>query len=297
MYNKLPAPPAGTSLEGKIVIVTGGNSGIGFDCARQIVQLQVSRLIITSRDKKRGEEAASKLRAGTRGKGIVEMWLLDMCSPDSVQQFARKVECECPRLDIAILNAGLSKTHFDIIEGTGYEECFQVNYLSTMLLVIPLLPVPKHRSTPGEPARLTLISSGTVYLSKFLGNPPSSLLKAFRDPSTAPQTDMPVYSTSKIYGIMFIDRLAQHISPNDVIINLADPGGTKGTEFGRDLPRIAQVIGLPVINLIARSVIDAAHAYLDAALVKGKESHGCFIMDAEIRPQVSPDSSDNMHSA
>jgi NAD(P)-dependent dehydrogenase (short-subunit alcohol dehydrogenase family) len=84
-----------------------------------------------------------------------------MESYDSIQAFARRADAELSSLDIAILNAGMQAADFNIIPSTGHEKLIQVNYLSTMLLGILLLPLLKANSPLG-PGRLTIINSGTA---------------------------------------------------------------------------------------------------------------------------------------
>ena len=67
-------------------------------------------------------------------------------------------------------------------------------------------------------------------------------------------------------------------------MNLVESGMTKGTGLNRDVLRVIALLATPMVAGISRSVRDGASTYLDAVLVKGKESHGCFIMDWEIRP-------------
>ena len=71
---------------------------------------------------------------------------------------------------------------------------------------------------------------------------------------------------------------------NDVIVNLVNPGLVKGTELSRDVSRIlgALVTGFKAITTRATDV--GASTYLDATVVKGKESHGSFIMSWQIAP-------------
>lgn len=281
-HNKIAAPPSGTTLYGKVAVITGANTGIGFECARQLLSLKLSHLIITSRDQQRGDEAVQKLRA-EHPAATVEAWVLDMCTYDSVQAFVKRADTQLSRLDIAILNAGRSRLKFNLIRDTGHEENVQVNYLSTMLLTILLLPVMKVRASPGRPGRISIVSSGTVLSSTFPNRSCVPVLLSFDDPKTCP-SGLEAYTTSKLLGHMFVYMLVEHVSPDDVIVNLVDPGGTKGTGLGRDLPKAVQAVALPIAGWISRTVEDAAHTYLNAAISRGKESHGCFIMDAEIRP-------------
>ncbi|KAE8441444.1 hypothetical protein EG329_004937 [Mollisiaceae sp. DMI_Dod_QoI] len=260
-----------------------GNTGIGFESARQFLSYKVSHLIITSRAEEKGKIAVSKLQA-EYPKATVEVWRLDMCSYDSIRKFVDQVEAQLPRLDIAILNAGLVKQKFELIPGTGHEEVVQVNYLSTMLLSVLLIPLLKRKSPPGTPGRLSIVSSGTTLMNQFPNSQQSPLLKSFDDPKTSPPLGLITYSISKLMGHMFVYKLTDYVSADDVIVNLVDPGMTRGSEFSRELPKIARGLISPLLRVVARSISDGACAYLDATVVKGKESHMCFVMDWELRP-------------
>jgi hypothetical protein len=69
-----------------------------------------------------------------------------------------------------------------------------------------------------------------------------------------------------------------------VVVNLVDLVMTRVTGLNRDVPKVLAVLVVPMLVLISRKVTDGASAYLDATVAEGKESHGCFIMDWEIRP-------------
>jgi NAD(P)-dependent dehydrogenase (short-subunit alcohol dehydrogenase family) len=283
LQTKAKYPPTNTNLVGRVVIVTGGNTGIGFECARQFLSYSVSHLIITSRSEEKGKTAASKLQA-RYPKATLEVWPLDMCSYDSIQKFVGRVESQLPRLDIAILNAGLVKQEFEIIPRTGHEEVVQVNYLSTILLSTLLIPLLKKKSPSAIPGRLSIVSSGTTLLTQFPNSQQSPLLKSFDDVKTSPPLGLMTYSTSKLMGYMFVYKLADYVSADDVIVNLVDPGMTRGSDFNRELPKIVRGLISPLLRAVARNISDGASTYLDATVIKGKESHMCFVMDWEIRP-------------
>ncbi|KAJ9488447.1 hypothetical protein VN97_g4838 [Penicillium thymicola] len=283
LSHKAQFPPNDTDLSGKVAIITGGNQGLGLESARQFLSLNLSYLIITVRSEEKGKAAASKLQA-EHPNATIKVWMLDMCSYDSIQKFVKRAESELPRLDIAILNAGRSKSEFELVPSTGHEETMQVNYLSTILLSFLLLPILKSKSPRGIPGRLSIVSSGTTLLSKFSNSQQSPLLKSFDDTKTGPSAGMQAYSTSKVLCQMFVYKLVDHVSADDVVVNLVDPGMTRGTGLNRDVPKIVRGLVLPALLAISRTVTDGASAYLDATVVKGKESHGCFLMDWEIRP-------------
>ncbi|KAI4866028.1 hypothetical protein F4820DRAFT_418411, partial [Hypoxylon rubiginosum] len=155
--------PAGTTLAGQTAIVTGSNSGLGFESARQLLQLGLSHLVMAVRSQARGDAAADKLRKEFPNSAV-SVWLLDMESYDSVAAFATRCET-LSRIDIVILNAGLRSDKFNVLKATQHELTYQVNYLSTALLAILLLPVLKSKKAPSSvlPPRLTIVSSDTAY--------------------------------------------------------------------------------------------------------------------------------------
>jgi NAD(P)-dependent dehydrogenase (short-subunit alcohol dehydrogenase family) len=280
---KAQFPPKGTDLSGKAAIITGGNQGLGFESARQFLSLHLSHLIITVRSEEKGKAAATNLRK-EYPNATIDVWQLDMCSYASIQAFASRVDKELSRLDFAILNAGRSKTKFELVSSTGHEESLQVNYLSTVLLATLLLPILKDRSPLGTPGRLSVVSSGTVFFTSFSNSQQQPLLKSFDNLETSPAPGLNNYGATKMLGQMFVYKLEDYVSADDVIVNLVDPGMTRGTGLSRDLPKVVEAIAKPLVFGITRSVRDGASSYLDATITKGKESHGCFIMDWEIRP-------------
>jgi len=114
-------PLVSEDLEGRIVIVTGANAGIGFECAKHFLRMKPAKLILAVRSIEKGQAAALRLIDETKETrpDIVDVWELDMASFVSVQAFAQRVET-LPRLDIAVLNSGVVANSWDTT-GDGYE--------------------------------------------------------------------------------------------------------------------------------------------------------------------------------
>jgi NAD(P)-dependent dehydrogenase (short-subunit alcohol dehydrogenase family) len=275
-------PPKDLDLTSQVAIVTGSNTGLGYEASRQLLSYKLSHLVMAVRTVQKGETAADQLRKDFP-QATIEVWMLDMNSYESIQSFADRVKSDLPRLDMAILNAGLGKQTFGTVPATGHEESVQVNYLSTSLLAILLLPILKTRSPSGKPGRLTLINSATAYMTKFQNRDAKQLLASFDDPKQWDGNDR--YGSSKLLGQMFTYKLLEYVSADDVIINLADPGLVKGTGLGGK-GGILISVARSIFSLAGRTVEAGATAYVDAVAVKGKESHGCFLMSWEIAPSV-----------
>ncbi|KAF2095837.1 NAD(P)-binding protein [Rhizodiscina lignyota] len=275
-----PAP--NTSLSGKTAIVTGSNTGLGYEAARQLLGLNLSRMILAVRSLDKGEAAASQLRQ-LYPKASVEVWQLDMSSYDSVQALARRIESQSWRVDIVILNAGVIGLKYNTVKSTGHEETVQINYLSTVLLAILLLPILKgKRPAGGDPAHLTIVSAALTLAARFPNRDRNPLLPSFDDPKTYNPREQ--YMSSKVLMQMFLWKLVDYVSADDVIVNLADPAWCKGTELHRDAAG-GMKVGMKVFAaLTGRTPKVGASCYVDAVVNKGKESHGCFLMSWEAHP-------------
>lgn len=284
----LPTKEKYSNVHSQCAIVTGSNTGLGLEASRQLLALGLSHLVMGVRSLEKGNAEARKLRA-VHPSAKIEVWELDMESYDSIQVFVRKCQTNLPRIDIAILNAGLGPMDFSIIPATGHEKTIQVNHLSTVLLTVLLLPILKSKSQGHghTPPRLTLINSVTAHLCKFPNRSIRPLLPSFDDTSITPWNPEERYAVSKLLCQLFIVKLAGSINPGDVIVNMVDPGLTKGTSLARHAKGVTAVAAKAFFAIAGRTVDRGAATYIDAVLGHGEESHGCFLMNCKIAPYVT----------
>ncbi|KAI1742881.1 retinol dehydrogenase 12 [Xylaria scruposa] len=275
--------PAGTDLSSQCAIITGSNSGLGLETGRQLLQLGLSHLIIAVRSQAKGDKAADGLRKEFP-RADISVWLVDMTSYESITAFVEKCK-SLSRIDIVILNAGLtSGTAFTPVRETGHELSFQVNYISTMLLTILLLPVVKSKRVAGSKAPvISVVTSDTAYWASVETQGPV-LAQLARAEKYAP---MVWYQKAKLLQIFFVSKLAEEVDARDVVVNLANPGLCAGTEFGQNSSGFSGFIRFlfdifKAIN--ARTVESGASTYVDATVIKGEESHGSYVSDWAIRP-------------
>lgn len=278
-FTRTHLPPRDISLPGQTVLLTGGNVGLGYACAEWLLDLNVGRLILAVRTKSRGEAAAESLLKKYPGAKI-EVWLVDMMSYKSIQDFAQKCQT-LDRLDIAILNAGISADRFET-GPEGHEKMTQVNYYSTALLSFLLLPILKSKSPAGKPGRLTIVSSGTAHMAKLPNKQARPFLPTFDDESLFDISEQ--YSASKALGHFWILKLFEKVKKEDVVVNLVDPGLCKGTSLHRNLSTAHGILFWVMKSLLGRTMRAGSSTYIDAAVVQGPESHGSYIMDWKIYP-------------
>ncbi len=273
-----PIPPS-LSLAGQTALVTGANGGLGLEALRQLLRLGISRGILAVRSRAKGDAAAAQL-----GKEFptaqVDVMIVDMSSYDSIREFVG--ECgRLERLDTVILNAGVMSSRFETSTETGHDMTFQINYLSTILLSILLLPVLQAKKQPNQPARLSLVTSDTAYWAglQTVGPVISQFDRKQNYEGTA------AYANTKLALIAATMKLAEYISPDDIIVNTANPGLCSGTDISRNVEGFANRYLMPLLaRTVGRSAKLGASTYIDGAVVQGKESHGSYTSDWAIKP-------------
>ncbi|KAH9890256.1 hypothetical protein F4778DRAFT_753132 [Xylariomycetidae sp. FL2044] len=276
--------PQNVDLSGKTVIVTGSNQGVGLECARQLVELGVSKLILAVRDESKGDLARAQLSSRTDTTNLsIEVWKLDYLSYESITSFVERAR-SLDRLDIVILNAGIYRTNRVINTGTGHEEDVQVNYLSTSLLAILFLPLLKAKNAGGQPGRLVFVSSDTAAWARFPQRDSDPLLPEL-DKETKKFDFAERYGLSKLLAQLFLVELAKRVPPSVAIINAANPGLCRGSGLARDTD--GTLLGFIVAffgRLYGRTCSAGGTAIIDAAIQHGEESHGHYLEDGKLTP-------------
>ncbi|PFH62257.1 hypothetical protein XA68_14388 [Ophiocordyceps unilateralis] len=268
--------PDDADLSDEVAVVTGSNVGLGLQAARQLLELGLSHLILAVRSRDKGDAAALLLRRDFPAS-VVSVWTVDFESYDSVRAFADRC-ATLPRLDIAILNAGLTKMSYTVASETEHEMTLQVNYLSTALLAILLLPILK--ASRGRRSVLTIVGSDLAYQAAIETRGPVLQQLDKREGYSG----FKWYGMSKLLLTLFVAKLADFVKPDDVLVNMVNPGMTRGTDFFREFPSLLLKLFAVGQWFLARSVPVAAATYVDAVVARGIESHGSFISDWAIKP-------------
>lgn len=283
-----PVEVRGTDLHGQTAIITGANTGVGFHTARQLLGLGLTRLILGVRDENKGKAAASRLSEACKpAEGvIIEVWPLDLSLYESVVVFAQRAR-GLDRLDIVNLNAGVAFATRVFNTSTGHDEVIQVNYLSTALLAILLLPVVKEkRPNQPRPSRITLTLSEVASWTKFTEHEdPGPLLKTLD--SKERKVDMlDRMWVSKLLGQFLLVRLAAAVPPSVALINGVSPGAVHDSEFNRHFDKTfaGAVFKTLVLKHVGNSAGMAAWAITDAIVNHGEETHGKFLSFQKVAP-------------
>ncbi len=238
----------------KTVVITGGNRGLGYECARVLAQTHDWHIIVACRNPQQAESTLVQLRQETAPSAI-EAWELDLASLDSINYFADKVcVANLPPLKALVCNAGVQ-----IVTGTqftrdGFEMTFGVNHLGHFLLTNRLL------DCLDPAARIVFVSSDTHDPAQKTGMPEpeytDAQLLAFPLPNhdTDPVTvGRRRYTTSKLANVMTAYELARRLQARGrgITVNAFNPGLMPGTGLARDyslLLRLAWNYLLPLAD-------------------------------------------------
>lgn len=218
-------------MDKKAVIVTGGSSGVGLECAKYLVQ-QGYEVIITGRNVDKGTAVAK-----TIGALFLE---LELTSSESIGKFIAELPntTQSP-IHYLICNAGLQQSSFVQTKDTGFEVTWAANHLGHFILVQRLLP---HLA---RPTKIILVASGTHDPEQETGIEPPRFSTAekvargeFEGPAlTGMKYGHCAYSTSKLCNILFAFELHRQLfirEINGITVNAFDPGLTPGTSLARE---------------------------------------------------------------
>ena len=139
-------------MSGKVAIVTGANSGIGYESARALAE-KGADVVMACRNLEKAHKAAEEIRS-ENPRGSVEVMQLDLADLDSVRRFAEAFKAEHDRLDLLINNAGIMMVPYGKT-AQGFEKHFGVNHLGHFALTGLLFDLLKE--TPGS--RVVMVSS------------------------------------------------------------------------------------------------------------------------------------------
>ncbi len=208
-------------LTGKTVLITGANSGIGFETARALLTAG-AEVIFAVRDPEKGEEAAQELRKST-GNEQAHVLTLDLASLQSVRAAAAQFLSRWSRLHILINNAGVMATPQSSTVD-GFERQFGTNHIGHFALAQQLLPALQ----AAAPARVVALSSS--------GHRRSDIHFEDIQYKNRPYDKWEAYGQSKTADALFAVGWTHRFAQGGITANAVHPGGIH-TELQRHVPQ------------------------------------------------------------
>ncbi|CAI4210791.1 unnamed protein product [Parascedosporium putredinis] len=233
------------SLEGKVILVTGGGNGIGKQCILEFARHSPSRIWLAARNLEKAREAVGDIQKEVPDAAI-EVVELDLTSLESVKAAAARVLAESDRLDVLLLNAGVMAIPAAVTKD-GYEVQFGTNHVGHALLTKLLVPLlDKTAKGPG---------------SDF-----DSLKTTGEEMFTYAR-----YGQSKLANILFIRQLAKEYP--QFTAAAVHPGVVNTNLFhaATDTPAILRIF-LPLTSYVLTTIETGAKNSLWASVAEGVKS-------------------------
>ena len=201
---------------GRVAIVTGANTGLGFETARMLAA-RGAAVVLAVRDVEKGKRAAARIT------GDVTVQALDLTSLDSIRSAAADLRAAHPRIDLLINNAGVMYTPRQTT-ADGFELQFGTNHLGhfalTGLLLDRLLPVPGSRvvtvSSVGHRIRAAIHFDDLQWERSY--------------------SRVAAYGQAKLANLMFTYELQRRLAPHGTTVAVAAHPGASDTELARNAP-------------------------------------------------------------
>jgi len=255
-------------LSGKVALVTGGNSGIGYHTVLQLAR-HGATVYLAARNETRAQEAIEKLKAEGLGTGSVQWLKLDLGTAKGAKGAADDFLSKEQRLDLLINNAGLLAPLFEL-NGDGINTAMATNHIGPFVLTQALLPLLKKTAEhPDSDVRIVHIASEAY---KFA--PSSTRYRSKEDfnavTGDAMWTRMSRYGVSKLGNLLFSSELQRRLTAEgSSIISISVHPGTVASEGAINelqiLPGLLRTIAVQVYRWISTTAAEGAHATLYAA--------------------------------
>ena len=233
-----------TSMQGKVCIVTGANSGIGKATSLGLAQMGAT-VVMVCRDRTKGEEAQNEIKTKS-GNNAIDLLLAELSSQDSIRQLVENFQQHYMQLHKLINNAGgVNLSRRDTVD--GFEMTFAVNYLAPFLLTNLLLDKLK----ASAPARIVNVSSES-HESGYIKMDDLQLEKKYRL--------MRAYGQSKLALVLFTYELARRLQGTGVTANCLHPGF------------VATNIGQSGVGRVGRSIVKLIFSSLGISPEEGAKT-------------------------
>lgn len=258
-------------MDGKIVLITGANSGIGFEASLKLARMG-AEVVMVARDATKAERAVAEIKSRS-GSQKVSCLLCDFASQTAIRALASAFSAKFLRLDVLINNAGSVNDHRQLTSD-GIEQTFAVNHLGYFLLSNLLLDLLKKSA----PARVVNVSSiaqrdGVIDFDNL-------------NYEHGGYSTMKAYARSKLSNVLFTRELARRLAGTGVTVNCLHPG-TVATNIWAHAPWFAR----PFLKAAKLFMISAEQGgdrivYLATSPAVDGESGGYYEKDRRVEPSL-----------
>ncbi|KAJ8457177.1 hypothetical protein ONZ51_g11684 [Trametes cubensis] len=242
-------------LTGRVMIVTGGNSGIGYTTALHLAR-RGAKVYIGARSEQRAKAAIERMRAeGLQpGNGEVLWFQLDLSDPRKAKESAEEFLKREDRLDVLVNNAGIMRVPYKVDRTYGLQQNMLVNHFSHFVFTKTLLPLlSRTAKEPESDVRIVVLSSDLIRILKeqeVSFRDINDFNKDFRDRW---RPDMYRYSLSKLANVLYAKELQRKLKTEGIPITVmaVDPGSVMTEGVERNPSMLTPIFG-PLLKIVLR---------------------------------------------
>ncbi|XP_030762805.1 retinol dehydrogenase 11-like [Sitophilus oryzae] len=197
-------------LDGKTVLITGANSGIGYEVAKELAS-RSAQVILACRTMEKANLTITKLQESLENTPDLIPMAIDLGSLESVKEFASLVRKSCSKIDIMINNAGVAYRRSDRLKTQdGFEIHFGVNHLGHFYLTLLLEDL-----VAKAKGRIVVVTSSLLEKGKVDLN----AIKKFNF-----EQKVNLYANSKLANVYFAQELARRTKDKEISVYAVCPG-------------------------------------------------------------------------
>lgn len=246
-------------MDGKTVIITGSNCGIGKETAKELYK-RGAKVILAVRSLDRGEKAAEQIKSSIKneaarqdeestGANRIRVMECDLSSLTSVRSFSQRILQEEQRLDVLILNAGMVPPPGKFLTNDGIEVQFQSNHLGHFLLTNLLIPLLRRSA----PSRIVIVSS-CLHVLGHIDFDNLNYQQHTPDPGVT-------YCMTKLCNVLMAQELSSRLDGTGVTANSCHPGLVK-TDINRRTPWYIKRVIQPISYIWAKNATEGAQTQI-----------------------------------
>ena len=257
-------------------MVTGANSGLGFEASAKLAEAGYGRIIVTARTDEKGTDTKARLEERT-WKTVFESLVLDNDRLESVEAAAAELAARGGRIDALILNAGIAPPSDMIRSHDGFDATVSSSLIGHHVLTMRLL----EHGLLADGARIVIAGSEAARgdvptfhpldFSSFAAESFDGDLEAaieaqmyMREPASYKAGN--TYATTKLFVAWWAAQLANRL-PDGMTVNAVSPGSTPDTNAINNAPAYMRYLMVPLLKVIpgmSHSIDDGAGRYIEA---------------------------------